>query len=249
MQLFWQRIAPSRLSPEGWAVFKLVWQSQAELAWLAVLYFWRPWKSKHSDFRVAYRHFCTASAIFCKLFIEHHMYFIKHFYSYSIFKGFCWFGNSINLMRRIIEDMKLPQLHIKCTINWICGCQITFDERQQNQQVERKAVKTKMHLIPLKDMCIQTTLDNFCIKSLRERILFAQEIENFNRSEELVRLKLNNKICNLWSTGSALYSFLSNKLRVANKRRVWKKYQNLMNEESGTNGGPQWSAFYWVGCH
>ena len=35
-----------------------------------------------------------------------------------------------------------------------------------------------------------------------------------------------------------LYSFLSNKRRVANKRRVWKKYQNLINVRSGTNGGP-----------
>ena len=34
------------------------------------------------------------------------------------------------------------------------------------------------------------------------------------------------------------YSYLSNKRRVANKRRVWKKFQNLINEGSGTNGGP-----------
>ena len=34
------------------------------------------------------------------------------------------------------------------------------------------------------------------------------------------------------------YSFVSNKRRVANKRRVWKKYQNLINVGSGTNGGP-----------
>ena len=34
------------------------------------------------------------------------------------------------------------------------------------------------------------------------------------------------------------YSFVSNKRRVANKRRVWKKYQNLINEGSRTNGGP-----------
>ena len=34
------------------------------------------------------------------------------------------------------------------------------------------------------------------------------------------------------------YSFLSNKRRVANKRRVWKKYQNLINEAPGTTGGP-----------
>ena len=33
------------------------------------------------------------------------------------------------------------------------------------------------------------------------------------------------------------YSFLSNKRRVANKRRVWKKHQNLINVGSGTNGG------------
>ena len=35
-----------------------------------------------------------------------------------------------------------------------------------------------------------------------------------------------------------MYSYVSNKRRVANKRRVWKKYQNLINVESGTNGGP-----------
>ena len=35
-----------------------------------------------------------------------------------------------------------------------------------------------------------------------------------------------------------LYSFVSNKRRVANKRRVWKKYQNLINVGSGTNEGP-----------
>ena len=41
-----------------------------------------------------------------------------------------------------------------------------------------------------------------------------------------------------------LYSFLSNKRRVANKRRVWKKCQsrllglNPINEGSGTNGRP-----------
>ena len=33
------------------------------------------------------------------------------------------------------------------------------------------------------------------------------------------------------------YSFVSNKRRVANKRRVWKKYQNLINVVSGTNVG------------
>ena len=34
-----------------------------------------------------------------------------------------------------------------------------------------------------------------------------------------------------------MYSYVSNKRRVANKRRVWKKYQNLINVGSGTNGG------------
>ena len=34
------------------------------------------------------------------------------------------------------------------------------------------------------------------------------------------------------------YSYLSNKRRVANRRRVWKKYINLINEGSGTNEGP-----------
>ena len=33
------------------------------------------------------------------------------------------------------------------------------------------------------------------------------------------------------------YSYLSNKRRVANNRRVWKEYPNLINEGSGTNGG------------
>ena len=33
-------------------------------------------------------------------------------------------------------------------------------------------------------------------------------------------------------------SFLSNKRRVGNKCRVWKKYQNLIDVGSGTNGGP-----------
>ena len=33
-----------------------------------------------------------------------------------------------------------------------------------------------------------------------------------------------------------VYSFVSNKRRAANKRRFWKKYQNLIN---GTNGGPE----------
>ena len=33
-------------------------------------------------------------------------------------------------------------------------------------------------------------------------------------------------------------SNLSNKRKVANNRRVWKKYLNLINEGSGTNGGP-----------
>ena len=31
---------------------------------------------------------------------------------------------------------------------------------------------------------------------------------------------------------------VSNKRRVANKRRVWKKFQNLINVGSGTNTGP-----------
>ena len=35
-----------------------------------------------------------------------------------------------------------------------------------------------------------------------------------------------------------MYSYLSNKRRVANNRRVWKQYLNLINEGSGTNGGP-----------
>ena len=36
----------------------------------------------------------------------------------------------------------------------------------------------------------------------------------------------------------ANYFYLSNKRRVANNRRVWKKYLNLRNEGSGTNEGP-----------
>ena len=35
------------------------------------------------------------------------------------------------------------------------------------------------------------------------------------------------------------YSIISDKRRVANNRRVWKKYLNLINEGSGTNGGPE----------
>ena len=34
------------------------------------------------------------------------------------------------------------------------------------------------------------------------------------------------------------YSYVSNKRRVANKRRVWKKCQNLINVGSGTNVRP-----------
>ena len=34
------------------------------------------------------------------------------------------------------------------------------------------------------------------------------------------------------------YSYLFNKRRVANNRRVWKKYINLINEGSGTHEGP-----------
>ena len=34
------------------------------------------------------------------------------------------------------------------------------------------------------------------------------------------------------------YSFVSNKRRVANKRRVWIKCQNLIKVGSETNGGP-----------
>ena len=55
MHLFWQNVAPSCLDPEGQVVFKLAGHNQAELAQVAVLYFWRPWKCKDSDFRVAYR--------------------------------------------------------------------------------------------------------------------------------------------------------------------------------------------------
>ena len=36
----------------------------------------------------------------------------------------------------------------------------------------------------------------------------------------------------------ASYSYLSKKRRVAKNRRVWKKNLNLINEGSGTNGGP-----------
>ena len=35
-----------------------------------------------------------------------------------------------------------------------------------------------------------------------------------------------------------IYSYLSNECRVANNRRVWKKYLDLINEGCGTNGGP-----------
>ena len=35
-----------------------------------------------------------------------------------------------------------------------------------------------------------------------------------------------------------MYSKVSNKRRVANKRRVWKKIQNLINVGSGTNAEP-----------
>ena len=38
--------------------------------------------------------------------------------------------------------------------------------------------------------------------------------------------------------GCQKLAFVSNKRMVANKRRVWKQYQKLMNEGSGTNGGP-----------
>ena len=34
------------------------------------------------------------------------------------------------------------------------------------------------------------------------------------------------------------YTYLSNKRRVANNRRVWKQYLNLINEGSGTKRGP-----------
>jgi len=43
----------------------------------------------------------------------------------------------------------------------------------------------------------------------------------------------------LFQGGFKQYSFVSNKHRVANKRRVWKKYQNQINVGSGTNGGPR----------
>ena len=36
LHFFWQKIAPSRLDPEGRGVFKLVGQNQAEFAQLAV---------------------------------------------------------------------------------------------------------------------------------------------------------------------------------------------------------------------
>ena len=35
-----------------------------------------------------------------------------------------------------------------------------------------------------------------------------------------------------------MYQYLSNKRRVANNRRVWKKYLNLINQGFGTNEGP-----------
>ena len=55
MHFFWQqRKALSTLNPKGRAVFKLLRQNNAELAQLAVLFFWRPCNLKHSDFRVAY---------------------------------------------------------------------------------------------------------------------------------------------------------------------------------------------------
>ena len=54
MHFFWQRKALSTLDPKGRAVFKLLKQNNAELAQLAVLFFWRPCNRKHSDFRVAY---------------------------------------------------------------------------------------------------------------------------------------------------------------------------------------------------
>ena len=38
MHFFWQKKAPSTLDPK----FKLLGQNQAQLAWLAVLFFWRP---------------------------------------------------------------------------------------------------------------------------------------------------------------------------------------------------------------
>ena len=42
----------------------------------------------------------------------------------------------------------------------------------------------------------------------------------------------------MFYVAKVMYSFVSNKRRVANKRRVWKKYQNLISVGSGTNGGP-----------
>ena len=42
---FWQRMTPSRLDP---------WAKLGRIGMLAVLCFWRPWKYKYSDFRVAY---------------------------------------------------------------------------------------------------------------------------------------------------------------------------------------------------
>ena len=54
MQIFWQKWAPSRLDPEGRAVFKL-----------DCTVFWAPiCKRKHSDFRVAYTRDQKSMAIF-----------------------------------------------------------------------------------------------------------------------------------------------------------------------------------------
>ena len=48
-----------------------------------------------------------------------------------------------------------------------------------------------------------------------------------------VKKRGNFKTNKFYQVHRVVYSFVSNKRRVANKRRVWKKYQNLINVGSG----------------
>ena len=58
-------------------------------------------------------------------------------------------------------------------------------------------------------------------------------------SKILISNKLTTQTARKSSIGGGEYSYLSNKRGVANNRRVWRKYLNLINKGSGTNEWPE----------
>ena len=109
---------------------------------------------------------------------------------------------------------------------------------------QMKAWNFSFHFVKLSDNLNVNILRNLKFKTKKKfygtRIYFFSDslVEKANSSKLEILTRCSLTFWNMKIYISEGYSYLSNKRRVANNRRVWKIYLNLINDGSGTNGGP-----------